>query len=226
MRHNSFVEYLKDIENIYKADRSERERIDMALNGAKAEFDAAAKDHGMSESGHLLAKAEFIKAQEKYESDTRALAEKFDASIGRIREAILEHINELYAASPDKIDDKTMQFLNAGFATPAELAALWDKNKSNPTMQRVIGSYASRNIAEYDESDKKGRAILICLESESKKLAGTRAGENEMSIFNGACEFAKRAITGRADSAKGFASSWDKTFSEYVDKMQAVDRLA
>lgn len=225
MQHKNFSGYLEDVQNIYKADRAEREKLQEKFDRAKAENEVAQKDHGMSEAGRIIAKADFLRAEEEYNNTLAALIQKHTKAVDAVRQEMAAHLSEFYRATPEKMDQSVMQFLNTGIATPSELLAIAEQHKRNPTMLRVIGQHAAGMLDKYDRHSAEFKQLAL-LDNKAQKLTGTNAGADEMRVFNGAAEFALRGISGRSNMTNAFDKQWATVFAEYQDKMRGVDMLA
>lgn len=232
MRRKNFGGYLEDIDAIYKADRKQRETLDANFKQLKAEYEAITKAHPrIDDPERVIAQGNLLAAERKYKTDIDNLAQKHTKSINAVRNEMAEHLTEFYRADPGKLDEKAMQFLNSGIATPGELEHLAGQFKSNPTMLRMIGQHAKGITEKYS----KGRSTaagnekylkLLRLGALADGLTTDVASKDELAIFNGLAAFAERGVTRDAYQGAGFAAKWDQFYNEAVDKMQAVDRLA
>lgn len=231
MRRKNFGGYLEDIDAIYKADRKQRETLDANFKQHKAEYEAITKAHPrIDDPERLIAQGNFLTAERKYKTDIDDLANRHVESVNAVRAEMLEHLTDFYRADPGKLDEKAMQFLNSGIATPAELEHLAGQYKANPTMLRMIGQHAKGLEYKYKRHNtaagRENYMKLLRLDSVAANLTTDVNERDEIAIFNGLAAFAERGVTRDEYQAAGFASKWDSIYNETIEKMRAVDRLA
>ncbi len=232
VKHNNFGGYLEDIDTIYKADREQREALDAKFKQLKADYEAVTKAHpGIDDPERLIAQGNFLAAERKYKADIDNLSQKHIESINAVRNEMAEHLTEFYRADPANLDEKAMQFLNSGIATPAELEHLAGQFKSNPTMLRMIGQHAKDIAEKYSNernTDIRNEKYLkpLRLSVMANGLTTDVAKRDELAVFNGLAAFAERGVTRSEYQSAGFAAKWNDIYTEAVEKMRTVDRLA
>lgn len=231
VKHINFGGYLEDINAIYKADREQREKIDAELNQAKAKYKELSKTNlAPDDPERTIARGKLFETEGKYRTQIEELTLRHIESVNAVRNEMLEHLTEFYRADPGKLDEKAIQFINSGIATPAELEHLAGQFKANPTMLRMIGQHAKKLKDKYKQhntaEERKNYVKLMRLSNVADNLTADVNKCNEISIFNGLAAFAERGVTRNEYQAAGFAAKWNDIYTEAVEKMRTVDRLA
>ncbi len=231
MKHNNFGGYLEDIDAIYKADRSQREKIDAGFKQIEAECEAVMGAHpGIDNPERLIAQGNLLAAKKKYKADVEELKNKHLASVKAVRQEMVEHLTDFYRADPGMLDEKAIQFINSGIATPAELAHLAGQFRGNPTMLRMIGQHAKTLKEKYKNyttgAGRDNYMICVQLSSEAARVAADVNTKDELNLFDGLAALAERGVCRQEFQHGGFEKTWAKFYAGHVEAMRNVDRLA
>ncbi len=133
---------------------------------AQKEYDLADEAHkacpmkdGALVSSEYFAKAartaaNFRDAEAKLTAIRRNLPEQIEKQVKGIRAELSAAVDEHFAAKPEEIDGATLELLKSGILRPAEYQRLVNRfiDEENPTMTRMIASYAERAAMSTDSS--------------------------------------------------------------------------
>ena len=103
---------------------------------------------------------------------------EIERELAGIRAELAEAVGDAFAADPAALDGATLELLKSGIMAPGEYQRLLNKaiDGGNPTMVRMIASYAEReadSTAErYGMGDDRARA-LRAISYQGKKFDGT-----------------------------------------------------
>lgn len=227
MKHKNFGGYLEELKAVYESNRGRREALEKRYKEDRAVYEEIIKTSTGVDA--LIAQGKLAESEQTYAKNVEELKRKHNEDVNNIRKTMLEHLTEFYRADPSKIDDKAMQFVNSGVATPAELEHLAEQYKANPTMLRMIGMHASKIADNYKRDNTSvGREKYLTLRRLSEEAEGLTmdvSASDEIAIFNGLAAFAERGVCREEYQTAGFASKWDEIYAEADGEMKAVDRL-
>lgn len=231
MKQNNFGGYLEELDAIYKADISQRNKLDAGFERTKAECEAVMKAHnGINDPEWMIAQGNLLAAEKKYKADIEGLKNKHLDSVKTVRQQMIEHLTDFYRADPSKMDEKAIQFINSGIATPAELQHLAGQFRGNPTMLRIIGQHAKTLKEKYKnystEAGHNNYAICVHLSQEAARVASDVYSKDELTLFDGLAVVAERGVCRRVGTSGGSEKTWDKYYAGHVEAMRSVDRLA
>ena len=138
------ADFIDALNEIYTATRATYTEANKKLVEARDKMEKAeqdtrdpSKDHRMAEAQYLVAKGEFQMVEDEARRGYHDMIANYDKQVKEIRAQFAAHLDDHYAASPDKLDTATMQLLGSGICTPVELARLVDRHQGNPTMLRI-----------------------------------------------------------------------------------------
>ena len=182
-----FIDALKDIyaesRATYDSIRAKVERAETKMNKAQEKAKASGND-AVAEAEYSIAKGERTLAEQEARNGYSSMIANHEAKIQELREQFAAFLDEHYAASPDRLDDKTMALLNSGICTPSELSRLIERHHDNPVMVRIIGNYA-RNMREEKKKSLSYEDKLIC-----STVAGAghaaKDGSRELALYDSA----------------------------------------
>lgn len=156
----------KDAEDFYKANK----RPDIGVWNADAEKIVRAAE----------AEGRYYRAKAAFESARKALVagkDEIHAIAGELKAAIDADTR----INPADLDMATVEILKSGVLRPEEYRDLVERNANNPTMARMIGSYAAQR-AETTTNHQERIMLLNAVEA-SKQMDGS----DYLDSFNGLC---------------------------------------
>lgn len=146
MKHDTFSEYIKDLQEIHAKSAPERRELKEKMDMAKKRWEENQREFKNDE--HFLAreKVVFLDAQEAYRNNIKELQRKTQEEIQAVQDEYERHLNDFYAANGNRIDDSAVRLLKSGIRlTDAEIDSMVNQNKGNPTMLRLISDYCDAN---------------------------------------------------------------------------------
>ena len=144
----------------------------------------------------------------KLQEDTRS-------AIASIRAELEKHVKSFYAATPDKLDNATMDLLKTGILTKQEMVSLAEANRGNPVMLRVIGSFIKPDFTDNSES---GRALRML----KTKIDGIGNGAAELDGFDGLATWAGKALSGNRIATNAYHSRWEEVCTSVEAKFDTL----
>lgn len=214
MKHDTFDEYLKDLQGIKKTAAAERAELTAKHNAAAAKWKEAQNDPSLSEFGKTSRKMDWLTADKEYKDGIADLKQRTDAGIKDVRAEFERHLGDFYGANGARIDDDVLRLFNSGIKlSRAEIDGLVEKNMHNPTMLRVIADHCDRNK----------------IDNKAARIAGVyanAAGKNERELFNHVADLVGR-VTGDDDK---LAELWGAENSHFdrlsQDAVNAMNGLS
>lgn len=186
MEYKSFKDYLTDSSEVFTAARREYIRLIESMEEAKKNYlETQSNFSKYSDYDRIIAKATFMQTEKSVNEAIEALQEKTKKSISAIRASMADAVKEFYFADPSKLDNNTMTLLNSGAYTDAELMEVAERNRSNPTMLRMI-----KNEAEKRNS-KEARRV-------SFELRKATDGTAELDVFDKLTHWQLSALSPRS----------------------------
>ena len=191
------ADYISALNDIYLESRSAYDTLHKKEEAAKVKMDQAYDDmrdpacsnRQMAEALYTVAKGEHQLAEEERRNEYSKLMKAHQVKVDELRTKFADHLGDRYAASPDKMDAATMQLLNAGVCNASDLARLSDRFADNPTMLRILGSFA-RKLSDDRLLSNKDRKLLSVV----KHKAATADGSYEMRLFEEAVSAANYGL--------------------------------
>jgi len=165
MARRNFAAYLKAKETFEKAEKIYQENKRQNVNVWVADASMIARAN--------RAEADYVEAKEAFKNAKKAYASSLD-EVKNIRRELEKDIQENTRARADDMDTNAMELLKSGVLRPSEYKALLSDFRNNPTMIRMIGSYAKQRA---DEAEKHGdpdmRSALFAVYEESRGVDGS-----------------------------------------------------
>lgn len=146
MKHDTFSEYIKDLQEIHAKSAPERRELKEKMDMAKKRWEENQREFKNDE--HFLAreKVVFLDAQEAYRNNIKELQRRTQEEIQAVQAEYERHLNDFYTANGNRIDESTVKLLKSGIRlTDAEIDSMVNQNKSNPTMLRLISDHCDAN---------------------------------------------------------------------------------
>lgn len=219
-------DFIDALNKIYDESRNAYEAIQAKVAKAKAKMERAyeelrdpgCKDRNMAEARHNVAKGEYQIAEDARRGEYQQMISDYDAKVKQLRAQFVAHLDQHYAAAPDKLDTATMQLLGSGICTPSELAQLAERHKDNPTMLRVIASHAEKITDERNQS----REDYMTCRGIAFKAAAAKDGSRELAIFDSAVSAAERGVQRDATVANRMHEHIVGWFDDFRNQMDDV----
>lgn len=199
--------------NVEKA----REKMDRAYEDVK---EARGADTAVANAKYELAQAEYKLANSEVRHAYDQMMIEHDAKTKALREQFAAFLDDHYAASPDKLDNATMQLLNSGICTASELSRLIDRHKDNPTMLRIVGNYA-RNMREEKKRTLSIEDRLIC-STVATAAHAAKDGSRELAIFDSAVSSLAYGLSddyGHASRMHNYVAAWAEDFKKQISNL-------
>ena len=184
------AEFITALENIYNESRATYDELHNKIKAAKDKMeraekemrDPACEDRRLAEAEYAVAKEQHKLLEYAFRGEYSDMMEDHAKRVAKKREEFVAYLADYYAATPDDLDAATMQLLESGICTAPELARLAERHEDNPTMLRIIGSYAgklreNKNITRNDQ--------IICSTVISKAMSA-KDGSKELEVFDSA----------------------------------------
>lgn len=182
--------YLDALKEAYNESRAAYDALQKKLDTAQANYDKAQEDSRkasgtektLAEARLNVARGELQIAKEEHRSAYRDMTASHNQRVNALREEFSAFLNDHYSANPDKLDNAAMQLLTSGICTPAELSHLAQRYGDNPTMLRIIGSYAAK-LKDSKRNSKEDTRSIYTVEEMAR---AAKDGSREMKIFDDA----------------------------------------
>lgn len=192
-----FIDALNDIytesRNAYAILQDKVDKAAAKMERAREELrDPSCKDKQMAQLRFDIAQGEYKIAEDARRGEYVAMVAGHEKKVSELRAKFAAHLDEHYAASPDKLDTATMQLLDSGICTPVELARLVDRHQGNPTMLRIVGEYA-RKIREDNRRNMSHDDQVICTKVANAGFSA-KDGSRELAIFDSAVSAANYGL--------------------------------
>ena len=215
-----FIDALSDIfaesRNAYTTLQSKVDTAAKKLEQARADMKKPGCNQAVAEAQLTIAKGELQLAESNRRTAYQDMLSNHKKKVGKLRERFAAHLEEHYSASPDKLDNATMQLLGTGICTPSELSRLVDRHQGNPTMLRILGGHA-RKLRDSDRNmSAENRAICSAVAA-----AGYSAkdGSRELEIFDTAVSTLDYGLDKNAEHAARMAAHVPEWMDGYKAKM-------
>jgi hypothetical protein len=199
MKHDTFGEYLADLQEIHAKVAPERTALKEKMDLAKKRWEENQREFKNDE--HFLAreKVKFLDAQEEYKNSIKELQRRTQEEIQAVQAEYEKHVTDFYAANGNRLDDSMVRLLNSGIKlTDAEISNMVGQNMSNPTMLRLIS----------DHCEKMG------IENQNAMVFGSlarKAGSDEREAFKTIADMVEKAVSENETTS----SVWSKEESHF-----------
>ncbi|MBD5515232.1 MAG: hypothetical protein HDR06_11495 [Lachnospiraceae bacterium] len=199
MKHDTFGEYLADLQEIHAKVAPERTALKEKMDLAKKRWEENQREFKNDE--HFLAreKVKFLDAQEEYKNSVKELQRRTQEEIQAVQAEYEKHVTDFYTANGNRLDDATVRLLNSGIKlTDAEIKDMVNQNKSNPTMLRLIS----------DHCDKQGIGNDM---TRTYGVLARKAGSDEREAFKVIADMVEKAVSENETTS----SIWSKEESHF-----------
>lgn len=212
MKHDTFSEYIKDLQEIHAKSAPERRKLKEKMDMAQKRWGENQREFKGDE--HFLAreKVKYLDAQEEYRNSVRALQQRTQEAIQAVQDEYERHLTDFYSADGNRIDESTVKLLKSGIRlTDAEIDNLVNQNKGNPTMLRLISDHCDANE----------------ISNQSARVYGTLArknGSEEREAFETIAGMVRNAVSEDETTSKVWGaehSHFERLSNQQIDSMNA-----
>lgn len=222
-KFNNAADFMTALHDVYAESRAAYDAAAEKLAKVREYYETceqdAKKDASANNVAHLdIARGKYQLAQDEYRTAYKNMKADFDSKCKELRSQLNEHLGERYAASPDKLDNATMQLLNAGICTASDLSRLADRHKDNPTMLRIICGYADKMYRQPHVPDEDGR-ILAAIKSGA---GAARNGDRELKVFDGAVQLLNYGMQDNYTVATKMHTTAENKWGDYFSSMATL----
>ncbi len=183
MKHETFGEYLVDLQEIHAKVAPERIQLKEKWDAAQKRWQEGQREYKYDEHSLAVAKVRYLDAQEEYKNSVRELQSRTEKEIQAVQAEYEKHVTDFYSANGNRLDDAIVRLLNSGIKlTDAEIDNMVNQNKSNPTMLRLIS----------DHCDKQGIGDDI---TRTYGVLARKAGSDEREAFKTVAGMVKNAVS-------------------------------
>lgn len=209
MKHSNFSGYLEDLQKIHAKAAPERAALKEKWDEAQERWKADRNDFKDDESYLARQKVKYLDAQENYKNSVAELQRQTRQEIEEVRAEYERHVTDFYAANGNMIDDGIMRLLNSGIKlTDAEIDGMVEKNRSNPTMLRLISDHCEKMKIKNHNAVEFGRIAW-------------KAGADERAAFKAVADMIGNAVGGD-EIASGIWSKPDSHFKRLSDEQIGI----
>ena len=183
MKHNTFDEYLKDLQEIHAKVAPERMELKQEWEKAQKRWQEDQEEYKYDEHGLAVAKVRYLDAQEKYKNSVKELQGRTQEEIQAVQAEYEKHVTDFYSANGNRLDDAAVRLLNSEIKlTDAEIDGMVDQNRSNPTMLRLIS----------DHCEKQG---IVNKAAREYGWITRKSGTDEREAFNTVANMVRNAVS-------------------------------
>ena len=189
-----FNDYAKELDKAFRDAREEFKKLRLQLDMAKVKEE---RIKNKTVDGNLIIATEERKEMErKLAKENRRIWEDFDSKAREIRGRLEKAVQTDDLANPDAVNVVVLELLKSGALTVADYKNFMGKYESNPTMMRLLGSYAARDAKERGGNDEVQLSYIasVCRNGAGKTLeswenlaitARTCSGRDHQGAFKG-----------------------------------------
>ncbi len=212
MKHDTFSEYIKDLQEIHAKSAPERRELKEKMDMAQKRWEENQREFKSDE--HFLAreKVVYLDAQEAYKNNIRELQKRTKEEIQAVQAEYDRHLNDFYVANGNRIDESVVKLLKSGIRlTDAEIDNMVSQNKSNPTMLRLISDHCDANE----------------ISSQSARIYGALARKNgteEREAFRTIAGMVEKAVSEDETTSKVWGtehSHFERLSNQQIESMNA-----
>lgn len=199
MKHDTFGEYLRDLQEIHAKVAPERIELKQKWDEAQKRWQEDQREYKNDEHGLAVAKVRYLDAQEDYKNRVRDLQQRTQEEIQAVQAEYEKHVTDFYAANGNRLDEAAVRLLNSGIKlTESEIDGLVEQNRSNPTMLRLISDHCDQ----------------MKIKNQSARVYGSLArkgGVDEREAFKVVADMVRKAVSENEVTA----DIWSKSESHF-----------
>lgn len=212
MKHDTFSEYIKDLQEIHAKSAPERRELKEKMDMAKKRWEENQREFKSDE--HFLAreKVVYLDAQDAYRNSIKELQKRTKEEIQAVQAEYDRHLNDFYIANGNRIDESVVKLLKSGIRlTDAEIDNMVSLNKNNPTMLRLISDHCDANE----------------ISSQSARIYGALARKNgaeEREAFRTIAGMVEKAVSEDETTSKVWGaehSHFERLSNQQIESMNA-----
>lgn len=173
----------------------------------------------LANARYEAAKAEYNAAKLELSRAYKETVREYESRVDELRSQFASSLYDRYSASPDKLDSATIQLLNTGICTPAELSRLTERHKDNPTMLRILGSHADQMLESKNKYSIDAINALYAVQSTAKAVSD---GSRELNVYDQANAVLRQALREDQKSAEWFDSQVEKDWGTFQTTMDEL----
>ena len=204
MMHNSFKSIYSELKGIYADSQKACKGIFEEWEEAKKAWDKVRISEGVDEKTKMLAKSDYIRAEEKFKLAHGEVAEQTKQRVTELRKVLEEAVQDHYRIKPGKVDNVTLELLRLGVLKDSDIERIAQENMGNNTMLAVIKKYAEERPRS-NEMLALVNKITECLES-----------EKEINTFDALCRYGERSYGVDKNRRIIFEDVFDKMFDDAI----------
>lgn len=130
---------------------------------AVAAFEAAKKKRetaGRNMESQLLAKADFMAAEKKFNSAQSLLLDELNNKRAELRAALEQEVRDENLANPDAVDNSGLELLKSGLLSADDFYSLAEKYSGNATMLRFVAKFAKESRRYGQHQSERPRSAV------------------------------------------------------------------
>lgn len=212
---SKYNHYAKELDALARSNFQKYQSAKAAFESAKKDYEAnkrPAVGVWMATPERMIAAANaevrYFEAKDAWENVQRAYMNSVDEAMN-IRNKLESAIGENNRAKSSDMDGNAIELLKSGILAPKEYEAMLNDFKGNPTMVRMIGSYAENSAREAEaRGDHDARRTLAAVSFNSKQMDG----RNHLEAFDFLADVYSRSVKN-----PGMIEHWDSLTSEAVE---------
>lgn len=199
MKHDTFDEYIKDLQEIHAKVAPKRIELKQKWDEAQKRWQEDQREYKGDEYYLTRGKARYLDARKEYKDRVQDLQHWTQEEIQAVQAEYERHVTDFYAANGNRLDDAAVRLLNSGIKlTDAEIDSMVSQNTGNPTMLRLIS----------DHCDKQG------IGNDSVRIYGSlarKSGADEREAFKAVAGMVQNAVS----TEEITADIWSKPDSHF-----------
>lgn len=210
----TFHSFLEELNALYKEESGKYFKALEAFEIARKEYEATMADHKAPDYMKTIAKGELERARETLKQAKRESGDSYKARAAEIREKLQTFTDDLYRATPDRIDQGAMQLLNTGIMSADEMEHLANQFRNNPPMMRIIGQYARTKAESFAANAQDHAMPYRVLASKLKSVGDT---SNAFAGFDSLMDFGQQGLGNDETMAKVRSHHWNRMYNGTVE---------
>lgn len=207
----TFRSFLEELQTIYREARADYDTVHDTMDIARKDYEATMADPNAPEHIKVIARGDFERAKLTFQHDRKAIQESYADRTGELRQQLETFTENLYRATPDRIDQKAMQLLDLGILSPTEMEHLAYGYRDNPPMMRVIAEYAKKAAdgCRRATPDKARDYNVLHV-----NLRSVNDSSRAMAGFDEMMKYGSGGIGDEPIMAKVHAKHWDRLYAD------------
>ena len=209
-KYQNFHSFLEALQTIYREEKAVYDRVHNAFGIAQREYEATTADSSAPEYIKLIARGDYERAKLTFEQDRQKAQDSYRERVGQLRQQMVEFSENLYRATPERIDQNAMQLLSMGIITSDEMEHMAGKYVDNPPMLRIIGQYAKQKAESFGPHQADKARPYNLLSNQLRKLDDSGA---VLTTFDSMAKFGQEGLGKDAAIARIHEQHWDRLYA-------------